>query len=256
MDKNLSALKPALVWKHFAQIVRIPRPSSHEEKIRKYVMDFAKSRRLECKEDAAHNVYVRKPASKGMEDRKGVILQAHLDMVPQKNNDKKFDFTKDPIDAYIDGEWVTADGTTLGADNGIGAAAILAVLEDDTLVHGPLEALFTATEETGMDGAFGLKKGLLRGDILLNLDSETEGELYVGCAGGSMPTSPSNMRRRRRPCGIIPLRRLRSRGSRAATRASRSDASVQCQQGAVPLPERRFGVARRVAVFGGRRWPA
>ncbi len=100
-------------------------------------MDFAKSRGLECKEDAAHNVYVRKPASKGMEDRKGVILQAHLDMVPQKNNDKKFDFTKDPIDAYIDGEWVTADGTTLGADNGIGAAAILAVLEDDTLVHGP-----------------------------------------------------------------------------------------------------------------------
>ena len=184
MDKNLSALKPALVWKHFAQIVRIPRPSSHEEKIRKYVMDFAKSRGLECKEDAAHNVYVRKPASKGMEDRKGVILQAHLDMVPQKNNDKKFDFTKDPIDAYVDGEWVTADGTTLGADNGIGAAAILAVLEDDTLVHGPLEALFTATEETGMDGAFGLKKGLLRGDILLNLDSETEGELYVGCAGG------------------------------------------------------------------------
>ena len=147
-------------------------------------MDFAKSRGLECKEDAAHNVYVRKPASKGMEDRKGVILQAHLDMVPQKNNDKKFDFTKDPIDAYIDGEWVTADGTTLGADNGIGAAAILAVLEDDTLVHGPFEALFTATEETGMDGAFGLKKGLLRGDILLNLDSETEGELYVGCAGG------------------------------------------------------------------------
>ena len=115
MDKNLSALKPALVWKHFAQIVRIPRPSSHEEKIRKYVMDFAKSRGLECKEDAAHNVYVRKPASKGMEDRKGVILQAHLDMVPQKNNDKKFDFTKDPIDAYVDGEWVTADGTTLGA---------------------------------------------------------------------------------------------------------------------------------------------
>ena len=182
--RNLAALKPALVWKHFAQIVRIPRPSSHEEKIRKYVMDFAREKGLECKEDAAHNVYVRKPASKGMEDRKGVVLQAHLDMVPQKNNDKKFDFTKDAIDAYVDGEWVTADGTTLGADNGIGAAAILAVLEDDSLVHGPLEALFTATEETGMDGAFGLKKGLLHGDILLNLDSETEGELYVGCAGG------------------------------------------------------------------------
>ena len=184
MDKNLTALKPELVWKHFAQIVRIPRPSGHEERIRRYVLDFARSQGLECREDAAHNVYVRKPASAGMEDRKGVILQAHLDMVPQKNNDKQFDFEKDPIEAYIDGEWVTADGTTLGADNGIGAAAILAVLEDDTLVHGPLEALFTATEETGMDGAFGLEKGLLQGDILLNLDSETEGELYVGCAGG------------------------------------------------------------------------
>lgn len=184
MNRNLAALKPALVWKHFAEIARIPRPSSHEEKIRKYVLDFARSKGLECREDAAHNVYVRKPASKGMEDRKGVILQAHLDMVPQKNKDKKFDFLKDPIDAYVDGDWVTADGTTLGADDGIGAAAILAVLEDDTLSHGPVEALFTATEETGMDGAFGLKKGLLTGDILLNLDSETEGELYVGCAGG------------------------------------------------------------------------
>ena len=184
MDRNLAALSPALVWKHFAQIVRIPRPSSHEERIRAYILDFARSHGLECLEDEAHNVYVRKPASAGMENRKGVILQAHLDMVPQKNNDKVFDFEKDPIDAYIDGEWVTADGTTLGADNGIGVAAILAVLEDDTLEHGPVEALFTATEETGMDGACGLKAGLLQGDILLNLDSETEGELYVGCAGG------------------------------------------------------------------------
>lgn len=184
MDRNLAALKPELVWKHFAEIVRIPRPSYHEAEIRRYILDFARAKGLECREDEAHNVYVRKPASKGMENRKGVVLQAHLDMVPQKNNDKIFDFEKDPIDAYVDGDWVTADGTTLGADNGIGAAAILAVLEDDTLVHGPVEALFTATEETGMDGAFGLKPGLLQGDILLNLDSETEGELYVGCAGG------------------------------------------------------------------------
>ena len=184
MDRNLTALKPTLVWKHFAEIVRIPRPSSHEERIRRYVLDFARSRGLEATEDAAHNIHVRKAATPGMENRKGVILQAHLDMVPQKNNDKEFDFEKDPIDAYVDGEWVTADGTTLGADNGIGVAAILAVLEDDTLVHGPLEALFTATEETGMDGAFGLQGGVLQGDILLNLDSETEGELYVGCAGG------------------------------------------------------------------------
>ncbi len=184
MDRNLTALKPTLVWKHFAEIVRIPRPSSHEEQIRRYVLETARGLGLEAHEDAAHNIYVRKPATPGMENRKGVILQAHLDMVPQKNNDKEFDFEKDPIDAYIDGEWVTADGTTLGADNGIGAASILAVLEDDTLQHGPLEALFTATEETGMDGAFGLQGGLLQGDILLNLDSETEGELYVGCAGG------------------------------------------------------------------------
>jgi len=184
MNTDLTALKPALVWKHFAAMTRIPRPSFHEEKIRRYVLDTARSLGLECREDEAHNVYVRKPASKGMEDRVGVILQAHLDMVPQKNGDTQFDFLNDPIRAYVDGGWVTADGTTLGADDGIGAAAILAVLEDDTLEHGPLEALFTATEETGMAGAFGLKKGLLEGGILLNLDSETEGELYVGCAGG------------------------------------------------------------------------
>ena len=184
MDKNLKALKPSLVWKHFSEIVNIPRPSHHEEKIREYVVEFAKAHNLEYKVDDACNVYVRKPATPGYENRMGVILQAHLDMVPQKNNDKVFDFENDPIEAYIDGEWVTANGTTLGADNGIGAAAILAVLEDNTLEHGQVEALFTATEETGMDGAFGLKAGLLTGDILLNLDSETEGELYVGCAGG------------------------------------------------------------------------
>ena len=184
MDKNLTALKPALVWKHFAAITQIPHPSHHEEKIREYVVNFAKAQGLEHSVDEANNVYVYKPATPGMEGKKGIIMQAHLDMVPQKNNDKEFDFENDPIEAYIDGEWVTANGTTLGADNGIGAAAILAVLEDDTIAHGEIEALFTATEETGMDGAFGLKGGLLKGDILLNLDSETEGELYVGCAGG------------------------------------------------------------------------
>ena len=184
MNKDFSALAPALVWKHFAAICNIPHPSHHEEKIREYVVDFAKTQGLEYTVDEANNVYVRKPATAGMENRKGIVIQAHLDMVPQKNNDKVFDFENDPIEAYIDGEWVTANGTTLGADNGIGAAAILAILEDKTLVHGPVEALFTATEETGMDGAFGLKGGLLQGEILLNLDSETEGELYVGCAGG------------------------------------------------------------------------
>ena len=185
MDKNLKSLNPALVWKHFAQIVEIPRPSHSEEKIRQYIVDFAVAHGLEHSVDEAGNVYMAKPATAGMEDRKGIVLQAHVDMVPQKNNDKVFDFINDPIEAYIDGEWVTANGTTLGADNGIGVAAILAVMEDDSLVHGPIEGLFTATEETGMDGAFGLKGGLLKGEILLNLDSETEGELYVGCAGGT-----------------------------------------------------------------------
>ena len=184
MDKNLAALKPALVWKHFAEIVNIPRPSHSEDKIRQYLVDFAVEKGIEHKVDQAGNVYMYKPATVGMEDRKGVVLQAHMDMVPQKNNDKEFDFINDPIEAYIDGEWVTANGTTLGADNGIGMAAILAVMEDNSLVHGPVEGLITATEETGMDGAFGLEEGLLKGDILLNLDSEEEGELYVGCAGG------------------------------------------------------------------------
>ena len=184
MDKNLAALKPALVWKHFAQIVNIPRPSGSEERIRQYLVDFAVAQGIEHKVDEAGNVYMRKAATAGMEDRKGIVIQAHVDMVPQKNNDKEFDFINDPIEAYIDGEWVTANGTTLGADNGIGVAAILAVMEDNEIEHGPIEGLFTATEETGMDGAFGLKGGLLQGDILLNLDSETEGELYVGCAGG------------------------------------------------------------------------
>ena len=184
MDKNLKALKPALVWKHFAEICNIPHPSHEEDAIRAYIVKWAEEKGLEHKIDEAQNVYVYKPATPGMEDRKGIILQAHTDMVPQKNNDKQFDFSTDPIEAYIDGEWVTANGTTLGADNGIGVAAAMAALEDEELVHGPLEALFTATEETGMDGAFGLKGGMLKGEILLNLDSETEGELYVGCAGG------------------------------------------------------------------------
>ena len=185
MNKNLAALNPQLVWKHFAEICNIPHPSHSEEKIRQYVVDFAEANGIEYKVDEAFNVYMTKPATAGMEDRKGVVLQAHLDMVPQKNNDKEFDFINDPIEAYIDGEWVTANGTTLGADNGIGVAAILAVFEDDSVAHGPIEALFSASEETGMCGAFGLKGDLLKGDILLNLDSETEGELYVGCAGGT-----------------------------------------------------------------------
>ncbi|MDR0907419.1 MAG: beta-Ala-His dipeptidase, partial [Rikenellaceae bacterium] len=181
---KISELSPKTLWAHFAQICGIPHPSGHEAEIRKYIVDFAKKNNLEHTVDEADNVIVRKPATTGMEGRKGIVLQAHLDMVPQKNGDKQFDFAKDPIEAYVDGDEVTAKGTTLGADNGIGVAAALAVLEAKNIAHGALEALFTASEETGMDGAFGLKAGELAGEILLNLDSETEGELYVGCAGG------------------------------------------------------------------------
>ncbi len=184
MNKNIKSIKPEILWKHFAAMCEIPHPSGHEEKIREYVIDFAKEHGLECVVDEGNNVIVRKPATPGMEGLKCVTLQAHLDMVPQKNNDKDFDFTKDPIEAYIDGEWVTANGTTLGADNAIGAAAALAVLESKDLRHGPVEGLFTATEETGMDGAFNLRANELQGDILLNLDTEEWGELCVGCAGG------------------------------------------------------------------------
>lgn len=184
MDKDFSKLKPELLWKRFSEICGIPHPSHHEEKIREYIVNFAKEHKLDYTVDEGPNIIIRKPATPGMEGRKTIVLQAHLDMVPQKNSDKEFDFEKDPIEAYIDGEWVTANGTTLGADNGIGASAILAVLESKDIKHGPIEALFTATEETGMDGAFALRAGELKGDILVNLDSETEGELYVGCAGG------------------------------------------------------------------------
>lgn len=149
-----------------------------------YIVRFGKENKLETIIDKVGNVVIRKPATKGMEKRKGIILQTHLDMVPQKNNDKKHDFDKDPIQTIIDGDWVKANGTTLGSDNGIGVAATLAVLASGKLQHGPLEALFTIDEETGMTGAFGLKKGLLKGDILMNLDSEDEHEICVGCAGG------------------------------------------------------------------------
>ncbi|MGV8096767.1 MAG: aminoacyl-histidine dipeptidase [Mangrovibacterium sp.] len=184
MDHNINLLEPRAIWENFYQITRIPRPSHHEERIQDFAFEFGKKLGLETIKDKAGNIVIRKPATPGMENRKGVILQGHLDMVPQKNNDKVHDFFNDPIEAYIDDEWVKANGTTLGADNGIGVSAALAVLASNTIEHGPLEVLFTATEETGMGGAKGLKGGILKGDILLNMDSEDEGELYVGCAGG------------------------------------------------------------------------
>ncbi|MDF1576203.1 MAG: aminoacyl-histidine dipeptidase [Bacteroidales bacterium] len=181
---DIKNLDPREVWKHFHTLTQIPRPSKKEAEIIEYMKKFGEDLGLETIVDEVGNVIIKKPATLGLENRKGVVLQGHLDMVPQKNSDRDFDFEKDPIEALIDGEWVTARGTTLGADNGIGVAAAMAVLESTTLKHGPVEALFTIDEETGMTGAFGLKPGLLDGDILINMDSEDEGELYVGCAGG------------------------------------------------------------------------
>jgi dipeptidase D len=182
--KELNDLHPQSLWKHFAQICQVPHPSKKEEKIVKFIQQFCQNLGLETIVDKVGNILIRKPATSGMEDRKGVILQAHLDMVPQKTNHSKHDFEKDPIQAYIDGEWVTAKETTLGADNGIGVAAIMAILEAKDLSHGPIEALLTVDEEVGMTGSFAFKPGILKGDILLNLDSEEEGVLFIGCAGG------------------------------------------------------------------------
>ncbi len=184
MSKEILNLEPKALWKNFYSLTQIPRPSKKEEKVIEFLKKFGEDLGLETIVDEVGNVIIKKPATEGMENRKGIILQGHIDMVPQKNSDVDHDFEKDPIDAYIDGEWVTAKGTTLGADNGIGVAAAMTVLEAKDLQHGPVEALFTIDEETGMTGAEGLKPGLLDGDILLNLDSEDEGELYIGCAGG------------------------------------------------------------------------
>lgn len=184
MSNKITNLEPNALWENFHALTQIPRPSNHEEKVQEFVYNFGVSLGLETIKDEVGNIIIRKPATAGFEDRKGVILQAHLDMVPQKNSDKEHDFETDPIETIIDGDWVKANGTTLGADNGIGAAAAMAVLASKTMEHGPIEALFTATEETGMDGAEGLEAGVLQGEILLNMDSEDEGELYVGCAGG------------------------------------------------------------------------
>lgn len=181
---TIKDLQPKAVWENFYKLTQVPRPSHHEEKARQFMLQWAKENHIEASMDEAGNIIMRKAATPGMENRKGVILQGHLDMVPQKNEETVHDFENDPIQTYIDGDWVRAKGTTLGADNGMGVAAGMAVLTSTDIPHGPLEVLITATEETGMDGANGLKPGLLNGDILMNLDSETEGELYVGCAGG------------------------------------------------------------------------
>ena len=180
----ISELNPQRVWKNFYELTKIPRPSKNEGRAAEYLYQFGKKLGLETIKDEVGNVIIRKPATKGMEDRAGIILQGHVDMVPQKNSDVNFNFDTDPIQPRIVDGWVYATGTTLGADNGLGCAVAMTVLEAEDLQHGPIEALFTIEEETGMRGARSLKPGLLKSKILINLDSEEEGELYVGCAGG------------------------------------------------------------------------
>lgn len=198
-------IEPKEVWQIFSEMLQIPRPSRHEDAIQEWAENFGKKLGLETLKDEIGNVIIRKPATPGMENRKGVILQGHLDMVPQKNSDKEHDFLTDSIEAFKDGDWVKANGTTLGADNGIGVSSALAVLASDKLKHGPLEVLLTATEETGMDGANGLKPGVLNGEILINTDSEDEGELYVGCAGGEDVNVTFNYEEEETPYGVVGL---------------------------------------------------
>lgn len=181
---TIKDLEPSSIWGYFYDITQIPRPSKKEDKIRAYLLDFAEKHSLEVKQDKAGNILITKPATPGKEDLPTVILQSHIDMVCEKNSDVEHDFDNDPIETIIDGDWVKANGTTLGADNGIGVAAELAVLASDEIAHGKIEAFFTVDEETGLTGANALEKDFLTGNLLINLDTEEEGEIYIGCAGG------------------------------------------------------------------------
>lgn len=180
----IEELAPKGVWKNFYALTQIPRPSGHTEKVAAFLVDFAKANGAEAYIDEAGNVVMKKGATPGYEDRQTTVLQAHMDMVPQKTKDSTHNFETDPLDVYIDGDWVKARNTTLGADDGMGVAAAMAIIEDDNVAHGPIEVLITRDEETGLDGAFGLKENELEGKYLLNLDSEEEGEITIGCAGG------------------------------------------------------------------------
>jgi len=184
MSEEIKTLEPRLLWENFYALTQIPRPSKKELKAALYIKEFGEKLGLETIQDPLGNVIIRKPATPGFENRKGVILQSHIDMVPQANSHSNFNFETDPIDAYVDGEWVTARETTLGADNGIGVATSLSILQSKEIKHGPIEVLVTIDEETGMTGAVALEAGLMKGDILINLDSECEEEISVGCAGG------------------------------------------------------------------------
>ena len=199
MNKN--ELKPARVFEQFAKINEIPRPSKHEEQMIEYLKSFGESRGLETLVDETGNVIIRKPATPGYENKETIILQSHMDMVCEKLVDVDFDFHKDAIQTYIDGEWLCAKGTTLGADDGIGCAIELAILDSDDIEHGPLECVFTRDEETGLTGAEGMKSGFMKGDMLINLDSEDEGQIFVSCAGGRNTTATFHFEREAAPEG-------------------------------------------------------
>ena len=203
---NKSELKPAVVFEQFAKINQIPRPSKREEKMIEYLKSWGESHGLDTKVDEIGNVIIRKPATQGMENRKTVILQSHMDMVCDKLVDYEIDFDNDPIKTYVDGEWLTAEGTTLGADDGIGCAMELALLASDDIEHGPIECVFTRDEETGLTGAEGMKAGFMTGDFLINLDSEDEGEIFVSCAGGRNTTAKFTFRRTEVPAGYFFMR--------------------------------------------------
>ncbi len=192
MSTSIRNIEPTTLWNHFGDLNAVPRASKKEERVIKFMMDFGNSLGLEVIKDEVGNVIIRKTATSGMEDRKTIVMQSHLDMVHQKNNDTKFDFDTQGIDMYIDGDWVKARGTTLGADNGIGVATIMAILSSQDIAHPAIEALFTIDEETGMTGAMGLRGGLLKGEILLNLDTEDDSEIDIGCAGGIDVTATSS----------------------------------------------------------------
>ena len=204
MTKN--DLKPARVFEQFAKINQIPRPSKHEEQMIEYLKEFGKSHNLETDVDKTGNVIIRKPATPGFEDREIIILQSHMDMVCDKLVDHEIDFTKDAIQTYIDGEWMKAKGTTLGADDGIGCAIELAILDSEDIEHGPVECVFTRDEETGLTGAHGMEAGFMKGNMLINLDSEDEGQIFVSCAGGQTIRAAFDFQREEAPAGYFFLK--------------------------------------------------
>lgn len=262
---DLTKLAPCEVWTEFEAITRVPRPSKKEEKIRDYLVGWAKEHGLEYRCDATGNVVIRKPATTGYEGRPTVILQSHMDMVCEKNSDVAFDFEHDAIRTRIDDGWVRAEGTTLGADDGIGMAAALAMLASATVAHPALEALFTVDEETGLTGAFGLGEGMLTGKYLINLDSEDEGELFIGCAGGvdtvakfspMVTPAPDRVRifpYRRQGVGRRPFGRRHREGARQLQQAGGAAALRTAALRAGAEPFRRRQPAQRHSARGVRR---